>query len=292
MKNLLNNPPAYIAFIAVVPCSTTVIWVRLSDAPSLTVALWRMIFSTILCIPFLIIERREVKNLSPKNFLTCALSGFFLALHFATWLSALTMTSAAAAASLVSTNPIFVALITAFWFHKKPSKTVIISLIFTIIGSVVVAFGSGFASLGSLSGNMLAVLGALTVAFYLVIGSFVRKTVTSGIYVTIVFAFAAIFLALFCIILDAQLAPDNSQTFLAIFALAVFCSLGGHVVFNWLLKYHEPMLISIAVLFEPVFASIWALWLFEEVPSVLTVFGCIMIIGGVWYYIKSNERPS
>jgi len=293
MKSILKNPPAYVVFLAVVPSATTVIWVRLSDAPSLAVAFWRMVFSVILCIPLLIIERRELKNLKKKEVLLCALSGFFLALHFATWLAAINLTTVAAAASLVATAPIFVAIMNAILFRKKPGKVIILSLLATIAGSIVIAFGGGGdASLGAFDGNMLAVLGAISAAAYFVTGSFVRKTVSSGIYVSIVFAIGAMFLALFSIIAGVPFAPYSSNTFLVIFAMALFCSIGGHVVFNWLIKYHGAMLISLAVLSEPVLASIYAFFLFSEVPPFTTAIGGAMIITGLAYYTRKGQEEN
>ena len=290
MKSIFKNPPAYVVMFAVIPSATTAVWVRLSDAPSLAVASWRMIFSTLLCIPFLIIERKEIKNVNRRDFLLCVLSGFFLALHFATWLAAINLTTVAAAASLVATAPIFVAIINAVLFRKKPGRVMIISLIAAITGSVIIAFGGRDASFGTLNGNVLAVAGAVTAAAYLVTGSFVRKTVTSGIYVSIVFAVSALFLMLFCVIAGVPFAPYSSGTYLAIFAMAVFCSIGGHVMFNWLVKYHGAMLISLAILSEPVFASTYAFFLFDEVPSAATVIGAVMIISGLSYYIRRGQE--
>ena len=290
MKSIFKNPPAYVVMFAVIPSATTAIWVRISDAPSLAVASWRMIFSTILCIPFLIIERKEIKNVSRRDFLLCVLSGFFLALHFSTWLAAINLTTVAAAASLVATAPIFVAVINAALFRKKPGRVMIISLIAAITGSVSIALGGGDAAFGTLNGNMLAVAGAVTAAAYLVTGSFVRKTVTSGIYVSIVFAVSALFLMLFCIVAGIPFGTYSSNTYLAIFAMAVFCSIGGHVMFNWLIKYHGAMLISLAILSEPVFASTYAFFLFDEVPSAATVAGAVMIISGLAYYIRKGQE--
>jgi len=294
MKSILKNPPAYVIIFALIPSATTVIWVRLAaEAPGLAVSFWRMVFSLILCLPLLYLERGQIKYLTKKELLICALSGFFLALHFATWLSAINLTTVAAAASLVTTAPIWVAIINAVLFRKKPTKIVIISLISTIAGSVIIAFGGGNeASLGNLDGNILALFGAISVAGYLIAGNYVRKTVGPGIYVTITFAIATIFLAIFTFALRVPFTPYAPNTFLAIFAMAFFCSIGGHVVFSWLVKYHGAMFISLAVLSEPILASIYAFFLFDETPPLATILGGAMIIAGLAYYIKKEQTQA
>lgn len=49
--------------------------------------------------------------------------------------------------------------------------------------------------------------------------------------------------------------------------MAVCCTLLGHNVFSWGLKYLPPAFIATVKLMEPVFASVWGLLLFGERPA-------------------------
>ena len=71
--------------------------------------------------------------------------------------------------------------------------------------------------------------------------------------------------------------------------MAVFCTLMGHSVFSWGLKYLPPAFVSTAKLMEPVFASALGLLLFREVPGMLTVIGGIIIILAVILYSRVEE---
>ena len=66
--------------------------------------------------------------------------------------------------------------------------------------------------------------------------------------------------------------------------MAVFCNLLGHSVFSWGLKYLPASFISTVKLLEPVFASVWALFLFSETPGLLVLLGGTVVILGIALY--------
>ena len=74
--------------------------------------------------------------------------------------------------------------------------------------------------------------------------------------------------------------------------LAVFCTLLGHSVFSWGLKYEKASYISTVKFLEPVFASVWGILFLREVPSLATVLGGAVILGGVVMYSLSDTRQA
>ena len=75
---------------------------------------------------------------------------------------------------------------------------------------------------------------------------------------------------------------------LAGLGMAVFCTLLGHSVFSWGLKYLPPAFISTANLLEPVLASVWGLLLFGERPGVLVMLGGMLILLGIGLYSREE----
>jgi drug/metabolite transporter (DMT)-like permease len=55
------------------------------------------------------------------------------------------------------------------------------------------------------------------------------------------------------------------------------------------MKYYSSTLISVSTLMEPIFASLMAMFIFREVPSLYTVVGGIIIIGGIYYYLMTQN---
>ena len=74
--------------------------------------------------------------------------------------------------------------------------------------------------------------------------------------------------------------------------LMTFIFLMGHSLFNWSLKYLNPTMVSICKLFQPVFAVVWGLMLFREVPGWNQLVGGVIVMGGIFLYIHSKDRKS
>ena len=70
--------------------------------------------------------------------------------------------------------------------------------------------------------------------------------------------------------------------------LAVFCTLLGHSVFSWSLKFLTPTYVSTVKLAGPVFASISAILLFGEIPGLIQVAGAAVVLAGVYLYAKNS----
>ena len=73
--------------------------------------------------------------------------------------------------------------------------------------------------------------------------------------------------------------------------MAVFCTLLGHSVFNWALKYESAAFLSTVKLLEPVFAAILGVLLFREIPSKQVMLGGFIVILGVYVYSRFSETP-
>ena len=71
--------------------------------------------------------------------------------------------------------------------------------------------------------------------------------------------------------------------------LAVFSTLMGHSIFSWCLKYLSPSFVSSAKLTETIFASMLALIIFTEVPTLQQIVGGAIVIGGVLLYSKYEK---
>ena len=72
-------------------------------------------------------------------------------------------------------------------------------------------------------------------------------------------------------------------------AMAVLCTLLGHSVFNWALKYLPPAFVSTVKLLEPVISALWGLLIFREVPGLSVVLGGALTIFGIALYSRESE---
>lgn len=287
-----KSPSKYIVLAGTLFTSLSSIIIRFSDAPALVISAYRMLFTTLmLLIPVILKSRTEFKNITKKEYILCVASGIFLALHFATWITSIKMTTVANSTILVSCSPIFVALANYFITKEKLGRKMAIGISLSLAGTIIIAMGSSRETASNLMlGNILAFLGAIFVAGYLVIGGIARKNLSAGVYVFIVYSVSTVVLFVMCIASGTPVYPYAPKEFLLFAALAFFCSILGHTVYNYMVKYVSSTMISVSTLSEPIFASILALLIFNEIPSLYTLVGGIVIISGIFYYLVSQTK--
>jgi drug/metabolite transporter (DMT)-like permease len=218
-------------------------------------------------------------------------AGALLGAHFLTWIASLGMTSVASSVVLVSTHPLWVAAGGAVLWGERVSRRAAAGIATALAGTAVLAVGDGLGG-GSLTGDLLALLGAATFAGYLLVGRRLRSRVAVLPYATVVYAVAALALLPAVALLHAPLWPYPLRQWALFAALAVVPTIGGHTVFNWSLGYLPATAVSLALLVEPVGASLLAWGLLGQPPSAADVAGGILVLAGIALYAPAQPRST
>ncbi|HEX2987085.1 MAG TPA: DMT family transporter [Chloroflexota bacterium] len=208
--------------VAIVAISFSAIFIRLADAPALTIATGRMIVTVLMLLPpLLLFERRSLAKLDAHDFALSLLSGLFLALHFALWTVSLDYTSVASSVVVVSTHPIFVALIAYFYLGERLTAGGLAGIILTLGGSVLIGFKDLGVGQESLKGDLLALGGAIAIVGYLLIGRVVRQRQGLLVYSTLVYTACAVALTAIALAVGTPLLAFSDRDLLVFLALAV-----------------------------------------------------------------------
>ncbi len=280
-----------IVLFGVAAASLSAVMVRWSTAPSLILVFYRMCIAVLMLLPVVLLRHRdEVKHLTWKMIWPCLCSGVFLGLHFSTYFQSLRMTSMSSAVVLVNTEALFVALGSVLVLRKKLTKRGIIAVLLAFAGSVVVATAGSSGGQEMLSGDMMALAGAFCIAVYTMIGTVCLRHMSTMVYTTIVYAMAAVTTLVIALVSGTPIFGYEPINYLTALGMAVFCTLLGHNIFSWGLKYLSPPFIATLKLAEPIFATIWGLTLFHEVPGVKELLGGAIIIGGIALYSSSDTE--
>ncbi|MBI5601272.1 MAG: DMT family transporter, partial [Gemmatimonadetes bacterium] len=228
---------------------------------------------------------RQWKGLSTKDLGIAVAAGAFLAVHFWSWIASLGMTTVAASVLLVNLHPVAMIAGSALWLGERPTKRQIVGTIIGLAGAAVVAWGDLGTGRGSreLLGDALALLGALTVAFYYLSARRLRARLDVWPYVTLVYGTCFVVLLGFSAVTGVQLAPQPTRELTIFAAIALGPMLLGHTGFNWALKHVSAPTVSLVMLGEPVGAGIIAFMVpaIAEVPSVRTLVGGAVILTGI-----------
>lgn len=279
-----------IVLIGVVGISASAVLVRWSTAPSMVLVLYRMTIAVaMLAIPVLLKGREELKSMTKREWLLTLAAGCCLGLHFSAFFESLRHTSIAAAVILSDAEVLFVALGSILVFHKKLSRQCWVAVFLSLIGAVMVALADGGGESGLL-GNALALTSTFLLALYTMIGASVRSRISNTTYTFVAYACAALTVLALSLIGGTPLGGYGANNWLTALGMAILCTLMGHSVFTWGLKYLPPAYISTVKLLDPVFSALWGLLLFQEIPTLPVILGGVIVIAGVFLYGRATEE--
>jgi len=282
--------PYVVLIIGIIGVSTGSIFARLADAPALVTAAYRMGLAALILIPLAAWKAgAELRSLSGNDIKLVLLSGFFLALHFAAWISSLDYTAIANSVVLVNTIPLWVGLFTPLITKDRIRGSTITSIIVSVIGAAIIGFGD-FATGGkALWGDLLAVLGAVCAAVYLLCGRKLRRKLSLLSYVTICYGSAAVILWLVVLFLNLPITGYSTQTVAAFWAMALISQLIGHSSYNWSLKWFSTSLVAVSLLGEPIGSTLLAYIIFDEGLSWMKLIGGLFILSAI-YIAATGEK--
>ena len=289
---------------AILAVSTASIFIRFAqeDAPSLVIAALRLTCATLLLAPLAITgHREELRSLTRTEITLGVVSGLFLAVHFATWISSLEYTSVASSVVFVSTGPLWVALLSPVLLNERLRRAAIFGLVIAILGGALIGVSDACTWDGGLEcpalgqvlqgpamwGNFLALAGAWTVSGYLIIGRKLRAKMSLIPYIFLVYGMSAMALLIIMFVAGHSPLGYPARTYGWIFLLAAFPQLIGHSTYNWVLRYIPATLVAITTLVEPIGSAILAYFILRETPTLGVLLGGLLILIGI--YLASRK---
>ncbi|HVM35679.1 MAG TPA: DMT family transporter [Actinomycetota bacterium] len=260
-------------------------WRSSGGVHPLALSFWRCAIGAAVLWP---LARRRIRRAERTEVRASAIAGIFLALHFATWITSLGLTTVAAAVLLVSTTPVFVAIAARLLFGDRLPVATWVGIAIALAGTAVVAGGDVTGS--SFTGNALALAGGATGAGYALGGQRARRRMGIFEYSVLAYGTAAAALLVGCVVAGVPLAGYSARSWIVLLAVAAGPQILGHTFINFALKDIDATTVTVAIMAEPVIATGLALVLFAEVPSWLVFPGGALILGGI--YLVSGVRRS
>ncbi|MFX0094275.1 MAG: DMT family transporter [Candidatus Hodarchaeota archaeon] len=312
----ITHKSAYVALaislISISPASV-IIGLTLQEGVSpLIIVFWRLTLATAIMFVSSVLFKafsdfKQLYELPSREKILLLISGFFLAMHFVTWTFSLSFTSITASVVLVDSSPIFVLILSAVFLNERVLKKQIGGILLSFIGAIIIGFAhfSSTQPTENILGDILALLGALSIAFYLVIGRGVRKDIGVHGYTVVVYGTCALFTLVFILTLGLFGSPFpllgySMFVYSLFFLLALIPSCLGHSMYNYSLKYIKAAIISVSFLAEPIGATILAVLLWglydpraigdNPVSLFLVGFGSFWILLGITICLLGENR--
>ncbi len=281
-----------IGILAVSSSAILITFARAEGVPAVAIAAWRLTLASLLLSPIVLARGpAEWRRLSRTDFALAVLAGVFLAFHFAFWISSLDYTSVMSSIVLVSTNPFFVGLASVFLFEERLRRWTVAGILIAVTGGALVGLTDVSEAGGqSLQGDALALAGAVAVSGYLLIGRRLRSELSLFAYIGLVYSTAAVVLLALAGLMGTRLFGYTPLGYLLIVLLAVGPQLIGHSAYNWALKYVSATFVTVAILAEPIGATLLAIPLLDQIPPPVKIVGGALILVGIYLAARDETR--
>lgn len=291
-----HSPPAgdfVLLAVAVAAVSTSAPLIRHAAAPTLALAFWRNFLALPAVGGWVLArgdERRGWTSRTAEERRLSRISGVLLGAHFATWVPSLSFTSVASSVALVATQPVWAAVI-AHRRGEHVSRGTWTGIGLALMGTVLLTGVDLSISGRALFGDVLALAGGMLAAAYVTVGADVRRTVTTGPYALSCYATATVVLLALCVASGQDLWGYDATAWWSILGLVVGAQLLGHTVLNRVLKSISATIVSVAILFEILGASVIAWLAFDEVPPGAAWPAALLIGAGVVVVVRASGQP-
>lgn len=282
--------PLAVLAVALVAVSFGSIFVRLAAAPALAIALWRMTLASAVVLPAALAGGATRSDLRPGRAAWLAAgAGALLALHFAAWITSLEYTSVAISVLLVTTAPLWVALLGWGVTGERPGRRTFAAIGLALAGAVLIASGGG-GERGAALGYLLALLGAVAMAGYLLLAREAQRVLPYRPYVAIAFGTAAAVLWIAVVATGTPWRGFSAATWASLAALALVSQVIGHGGYNWSLRHLQPAFVSVTLTGEPILATLLAWWLLGEPVTLRILLGGVLVLAGIVLAARGARR--
>lgn len=288
------NIGTYLALLfGVFSLSTSAIFVRLANAPPAITAFYRLFFTTLVLLPFLLFSqknRQALSTLSKKQWGLGFLSGLLLSAHYVLWFESLHLTSVASSTVIVTLQPLFSIAGGYFFLKERFHKRTMLGCLIAIIGCFIIGWGDFQISFQALLGDLLALLAAGIISIYFFIGQFVRKNLSVVPYSVLGYVSSALVLAFYAVIQQNSFVCYAISTWKAFFGLALISTVCGQLILNLLLKWVSATVISMSILGETIGTCLLGYFILNEAISFQQGVGITIILLGLALFFLRLQR--
>lgn len=281
--------PRLVLLPAVLAVATSSLFIRLADVPPIAAAFWRAAIAGIAFLPFFAFPaiRRQWRGLSVKTFLAVCGATFIIAVHNILFITSLSYTSVAASTVLTCSQPIFTAFLGAIFIGEAVSKRAILGLIGAMTGAVLISLPQG--GITTLKGNLLAIAAAITVATFVLCARKLRQHTPLFPFQFTVHLGSVVYLFLFAQIFSVPLTGFDADSWKALLLLGLVPTFIGHTLLTYSVGYIKAYLVSLAIVGEPVGATLLAAIFLGEIPPWQTIIGGVIVLASILYAVYEKE---
>ncbi|MCH4552014.1 DMT family transporter [Aestuariibaculum lutulentum] len=255
------------------------ILVKLNLTPGVISAFYRMAFSLVLLLPYVLITRQfKIPNL--KTALLAILCGVIFGSDVAVWNIAIQESTATQASLLTNLSPVWVGVLALCFLKDKPKVNFWIGTVIAVFGMVMLVGFSVFQNLDFDLAFSFGVLSGVFYAFYMLISKEVLKTMNVLTFMALSLMASSVYLAGVSYALEEPFYGFSNTGWLVLVVQAVLCQLLAWILISYATQHMRATRVSVSLLGQGILASFLA-WLFigEAISFQMVVGGLILLFG-------------
>ena len=262
----------FLLFTAMLAVSTSPIIARyLDDVPAVAISFWRMGFGALILWMISVIKKQTPLSYENRN--KTIIAGIFLGIHFALFFGAIKLTTIANATFLGTLAPLFTYFIEKFILKRKHHTVLLLGLGLAITGAMIIVGNQFDFSSDFTLGNLLAIACSLFLGMAFIISEKIRKTVGTISYSRTLFLTAAVTLLIIAFFTNSSLTGFSHNEYGGLLLLGIVPTLIGHGSMYFAVRYVSPTVVASTPMGEPILASVFAWFLFQEAIGYHTLIG-------------------
>jgi drug/metabolite transporter (DMT)-like permease len=216
----------------------------------------------------------------------------FLGLHFATWAWALQHTTIANAMLFIGLQPLLAPFVARPLLGERLTRWEMAACALACIGMFCILGRQLVSGREQLAGSIVALGSAFLCSCYFVITRKYRRSQQALLFTVPVYATAAVVQAIAGLVIDRGIFIGTGGTPIAVLALILFPTVGGHTLAMYLLRHVKSQMVTLSIPAQFILGTIVAIPLFKEMPSVDFLAGAaIVMLGVILGVLKSETVP-
>ena len=279
-------------FLGALAIAFAPIFVRLSQVGPTATAFWRLFLS--LPALFLWMQLEGSRTTSPRrpstwsDRLRLVIAGLFFAGDLGIWHWSIKFTSVANATLLANFAPIFVALGSWLFFRQRVSLRFVLGMLLALAGTVLLVGESFHLSAQHLQGDALGLVTAIFYAGYLLSVKELRREFSTATIMTWSGAVSSAVLLPATLLSGEGLFPSGTAGWLVLIGLALVSHVGGQSLIAFALAKLPAAFSSVALLVQPVAATIFAWLILSEALNPWQALGGALALAGIYTARKAS----
>ena len=283
------TPPIGLA-IGLLAVSFAGVLIKLCAMNPFLISALRTLAGGLILLPFALKHmRRDFAKLTRREMALLVATGLIMALHFVSWVTAAQTMKVGSAMMVFGAQPVFAGIVSHFFLKERFALSGAIALALAFAGITIIGLGD-FVEFGNVTGTLLALVGAVTMASILCAARVLRRKMHITTYASSVYLVAGLVLAPSFFFTADKLHTYNYEQWIFMGLIVLVPQLLGHTMLNWSMKHFTAFTVNLSSLIEPVLTAILALVILHERQNGWFVLAGVLILGGMAYHLIAAHK--